>query len=280
MNDPREVIYANYFKTGRLVVPDTEPMEQGITIYENQKSARIHTNSGVKEPGYDIKAIRHYADDNVDDIEQLAEILKRLCNAAWGVGWGELSPDLKQSEDSSKILLPQITVEINVREKADGIGGLKPTLTDVVDEVDEEGNKTGDAFLMYRQWYDCNVEFNIYGQTNKEAREIQRKFENLLITYTGYLKRNGVSEIFFLQEVSPKSSLNYVKNTPMRCIYYYIRLESITPIRQSLINQINMQMGGGQVTTDCIKSVIESGDKAATELDFFKGDSGITLEQN
>lgn len=277
-----EDIYNAYFGRKAPVnsQPTVEPNHPEEQVYENDKSARVHLEETYKEHnGNALLAVQKMADENMDGIEQFAEVLKRLCNAAWGEEWGELSPDIKYGEDPDKIILPQITVEINTRDPAEGMGGLKPTLTGVIDEYDGEGNATGDAFLIYRQWFDSNVEFNFYGRTNKEARELQRKFETLLTVYTGYLKRNGISEMIFGREVSPKSSLNYIENTPMRCIYYYIRFETITPIRQSLINRINMDIGAGQVTSDKVRTVLEaSGTKAITELDFFEGDTGITYE--
>lgn len=276
-----EDMYNAYFgiksKSGESTAPEKRQF-----IYSDDKSARVHTNESVSDVDYQIQSFRHVADDNIDDLEQLAEILKRLCNAAWGNGWGELSPDLKKGENSSEIIVPQIVLDINTRDIAEGIGGLKPTLVDIIKETDENGQETGDAFLIYRQWFDTNVEFNIYGRTNQEVRQLQKKFENLLSVYTGYLKRNGISEMFFEREVSPKNSLNYNESTPMRCIYYYIRFESITPIRQSLINSINLEIGANQLDADKVKTLISNSRQSeAVELDFFDGDNGITynLEQ-
>ena len=255
------------------------PVENTSNIYEANKLARIHTLETVSSKEYNVQTFRHVADDNIDDVEQLADILKRLCNAAWGPDWGELSPDLKTGEDSSNIILPQITVDINTREIAENMGGIKPKLIDIIKETDPSGNETGDAFLIYRQWYDCNIEFNFYGRNNKDARKLQKRFESLLTVYTGYLKRQGISEMFFEREVSPKSSLNYDESTPMRCIYYYIRFESIIPIRQSLINSINVEIGANKISTDKIKTLIDSSStKDPIELDFFDGDNGITYD--
>ena len=204
-----------------------------------------------------------------------------MCNAAWGSDWGELSPDLKKGEDSSKVTLPQITIDINTRDISSGLGGLKPLLIDIVDELDEKGKPTRDAFLIYRQWFDCIVEFDIYGRNSQEARQLQKKFENLLTVYTGYLKRQGISEMLFEREVSPKNSLNYDESVAMRCIYYYIRFESIIPIRQSLINSINIEIGANKISTDKVKTLISNQSKSdLVELDFFDGDNGITFEDS
>lgn len=271
-----EEIYRNYF--GKLPEennPVIKPPDFNERLYKDH--TRMQVANMVSNKEYNQNVLRQTADGNIDDIEQLAEILKRLCNAAWGEGWGELSPDLKKGEDSSKIIMPQITVEINNKEISEGIGGLKPMLIDIIEEETEDGEKTGDSFLIYRQWYDTDVEFNIYGRTNKEARELQKRFEKLLTVYTGYLKRQGISEIMYLKEVSPKFSLNYDEKSSMRSIYYYIRFESITPVRQSVINNINLKIGAKPIKTEKVKTLISSSKNSdPIELDFFDGDNGIT----
>ena len=274
-----EDIYNAYFgKKHEEKSTVLQPAQTDNRVYVDNKAARIHIEEASSSKEYDPYTLRHVADDNIDDIEQLADILKRLCNAAWGEGWGELSPDLKRGENSSNVVLPQITLEINTKDITEGMGGLKPTLVDVIKELDDAGNETGDAFLVYRQWFDSIVEFNIYGRNSKDARQLQKKFENLLSVYTGYLKRQGISEILYEREVSPKFSLNYDESVPMRSIYYYIRFESITPIRQSLINSINAEIGAGPLSTDKVKTLISSSNNSEIiELDFFEGDNGITF---
>jgi hypothetical protein len=280
MNNNLEQAMLNYFHGGISAEEKSTVLQAENTdnVYDSVKADRTHSLGVSSSKEYNVQTFRHVADDNIDDVEQLAEILKKLCNAAWGANWGELSPDLKKGENSDNIILPQITVDINTRDVAENMGGLKPKLVDIVDETDANGKPTGDAFLVYRQWFDCNVEFNFYGRTNKEARQLQKRFENLLNVYTGYLKRQGVSEMFFEREVSPKSSLNYDESTPMRCIYYYIRFESIMPIRQSLINNINVEIGASELSTDKVKTLINnsSNNSDPIELDFFDGDNGIT----
>lgn len=275
-----EDIYNQYF--GRHADGPPEPkMIQNAVFGKEKKDHRWHlteTTPGVDT--YSIPYIRQMADENMDDLEQLASLLKKLCNAAWGDGWGEFSPDLKKGEDNNSIILPQITIETNIREVDDSISSPKPKLTDIVEEIDGDGNKTGDSFLIYRQWFAYNVEFNFYGHTTKEARELMNKFEKLISVYTGYLKRHGVSEIWFEQEVHPKCSLNYDESAFMRCIYYFIRFEAITPMRQSVINRINTEIGVNALNTEKVKSLLESNRADLVEIDFFDGDNGITYNED
>ena len=270
-----EDIYNNYFKD----LHDNEPEDNTKKLIYTENSNSVHTKEIT--PGTDHE-VSYYnkADGNISNIEDLVNIVKQLCNAAWGNDWGEMSLDIKKGEDSSNIKLPQIIADVNTRDISEGLSNLKPLLTEVQKEIDENGNETGDAFLIYRQWFDANIEFDIYGNNPKECRELCQKFEELITIYSGYLKRKGLSEIFFLREISPKSSLNFSENIPMRCILYYVRFENITPERVSVINSINTQIGANRIDTKKVRSLIEKSkiNNNSFELDFFDGDNEITCK--
>lgn len=263
----------------------------GVIAKENDKTYTYKEPDNVRDrkvvltSKYSNDYNNSTADDNIDDVEQFVEILSKLLNAALGSDWGVISPDLTNGEDSSNIMLPQIVVDINNREITEGMP-IKPVLTDSVKEV-VDGKETGDTLLMYRQWFDCNIEFDFYGRTPKEVRQLMRKFESLLQVYAGYLKRQGISEIIFLKEMSPRVSLNFVENIPMKALVYYIRLERITPIRQSMINKINAEIGIKSLSNDKIQQVIEkntkydlSSEPAELDFDIFAMDTGTIYDIN
>lgn len=263
-----EKAFSNYFG-----VPNTEKLD-----IPNITNISYNPRENVPKNRFTLNDITLMADGNIDGIEQLCDILKKLLNAAWGSDWGEISPDLKKGENSSKIVTPQITVDVNNRDIAEKMP-LKPVLVNVVKE------NTGDSILIYRQWFDCVIEFNFYGRTSKEARELAYRFESLMAIYTGYLKRKGVSEILFLQETSSRNSLNFTEQTPMKCLMYWVRLERITPIRQSLINKINADIGIKAINDESVNVVIETNQNignnqspAEIEFDFFNQDTGVKYE--
>lgn len=277
-----EEMYNKYFgidtKTPEFIPQANVKHINNAIVKDKGRWHTTETTPGIDT--FDIPVLRRMADENMDSLEQLAFVLKKLCNAAWGEGWGEFSPDLKKGEDNTTLILPQITIETNLREIDENLNGPKPKLTDVVNEVDGEGNETGDVFLIYRQWYACNVEFNFYGNTTKEARDLMHRFEKLIHVYTGYLKRHGVQEIWFENESHPKCSLNYDESSFMRCIYYYIRFEAIMPVRQSVVNRINTDIGVNVLNTERVKSLIEHDRQDLVEFEFFSGDNGITYNED
>lgn len=274
-----EEAYNRYFakRDTNNEVPKIEPASR--YIYGEESADRLHHMESSRM--HEEENAHWTMDGHIYDIEGLADILKQLCNAAWGSDWGNLGCDILMGEDSANIVLPQIVVDVNQRDVSEGLGTFKPILIDVQKELNEDGTETGDAFLIYRQWFDQNVEFDIYGQNSKQARELMNKFESLILSYTGFIKRKGISEIFFLKEVSPRSALNYYENTPMRCVYYFVRTEAIIPVRISLINKINAEIGIKGITADKVSQKIHevaaSGNpRAEIDLDFFDGDNGIT----
>ena len=281
--DNMEKAFANYF--GTTVKNDVSKIiaEKNDTTYTYNEN-QINPRENIENNYFSLGELSLMADDNIDGIEQLCDILKKLLNAAWGSNWGEISPDLKKGEDSSKIVTPQITVDINNRDIAEKMP-LKPVLINTVKEK-VNGQYTGDSLLIYRQWFDCVVEFDFYGRTAKETRQLQYKFESLLAIYTGYLKRQGVSEILFLKEVSSRNSLNFTEQVPMKCLMYWVRFERIAPIRQSLINKINADIGVKAISEEKVKMVVEANqnitsnnqDPVEIEFDFFNQDTGVDYE--
>lgn len=200
-------------------------------------------NSSVIEKGGVLKQAeipRLTASKNIDNLDQLGEIIRKLLNAAWGSNWGVISPETSKGEDAETIILPQINYSMNLREIADGTNP-KPQLFDTITEI-VDGKHTGDSFRLYRQFFDCIVEFDFYDNTSLGCRNLMHKFEELIATYTGYLKDSGISEMFFLKEVPSKYSLNYVEGVPMKCLYFFVRLERIKQVRVSTIMQVEQRL--------------------------------------
>lgn len=219
--------------TTPLLIPNSQ-----YTYEQFVPKTKMSTHTSADIP--DSNITKYIAENNVDDIDQLGELIRKILNAAWGSDWGEFSPELKRGEDPEDIILPQITYDIQSREVSEKTA-IKPVLTDTIKEV-VNGTHTGDAFNIYRQWFDCIVEFNIWGRTTLESRQIMNNFESLLGAYTGYLKKQGIAEMFFLKEMSPRQSYRFVEGLPMRCVVYYIKLERIQSVRVSTLKKIDFEV--------------------------------------
>lgn len=229
--------YKNYFS------------KKGATPIETtlHSTAKAHTHSMVSQDvdGSEVlrpvaRDIYHLLEHDEDSLEMACRLIQRLLNVSWGSDWGVVTLDSPSGMDPSEVILPCIVIDMNNREIPEG-RSPKPMRIDTIKEV-INGVETGDHFLIYRQWYDCILEFDFYGKNTKEARQLMHRFETLMASSVGFLKKEGISEIFFLKEVSPKQSVNYSQHVAMRCSMYYYRFEKDYVVRASSLNQIEMEL--------------------------------------
>ena len=185
---------------------------------------------------YDVDTCFDVADNIVaiSNVDELAILIKTILELSWGKDWGELTPSY--IEDEEHPIFPKIVYDINTRELSE-FNSKKPIFFENVKEV-VDGKETGDGFNIYRQWYDTVVEFNFYSTSIKEARTLMLEFEKVMNTYVGLLKKQGLSEIFYLEEIPSEKSLKYKPGVPMKSNAYYVRFESIYKVRTSLLKEI------------------------------------------
>lgn len=188
----------------------------------------ITINSKQKE---DTVINRLLADGNIDDMDILGEFLRRLTNSAWGDNWGTLTDSITEGEDPEKLPLPQITFDLVHRIPAEN--NPKPKLQHKIIH-------NGEHYDIYRQVFDATVEFNFYGYNHKQAKKLLKDFELLITLHTGDLKKYGISDIRFSEELPARESSQYRHSIPQRCITYMIKLERVYISKQSTLEEINV----------------------------------------
>lgn len=188
------------------------------------------------------KASHLTAKGNINTINEFAKQLSMLLNIAWGSSWGTLEPASSVGDDPERITVPKITYDVNLREISPGTN-LKPQLIDTITEI-VDGVPTGDSFNIYKQSFDCIIEFNIYSSTSLDTEELMQKFEDILLVHAGDFKEAGVNEIFFLKEVPSKYSLNFTKSSTFssKCLLYFIRIDKYRKIRVNQIKDIRFKL--------------------------------------
>lgn len=185
----------------------------------------------------DLDVISDKFDDNIkniNDVDELAQIIKKILELSWGKDWGEIVPEY--IEDDTNPIFPKIVYDVNTRELSDH-SAKKPIKFGHIKEV-VDGKETGDGFEIYRQWYDTVVEFNFYHHNILDARKLMHEFENVMNTYIGLIKKQGLSEMLYLEEIPSEKSIKYKPGTPMKSNAYYVRFESIHKVRTSLLKEI------------------------------------------
>lgn len=93
---------------------------------------------------------------------------------------------------------------------------------------------------VWGQKFKCLVQFNIFASVYKEAEQVMEKFEEIIFSYTGFLKRNGVREILF-KEHKTDSHLDTLRETlSIRSLIYYVEIEKLTVILKEKIKEIEV----------------------------------------
>lgn len=214
-----------------------DALELAYEDYFGKKNVEI--SKEIDKPTKTLGSIKNEklcADGNINSINRFGDELRMLLNTIWGSNWGDLSPESSGGVDHNNVAIPSIRYSTNLREVSEG-RSPKPTLTDEI--IDEQ---TGEAVRVYRQTFDCIIEFNIRSSTSKGCSELAEKFEDAMIFHSGYLKKKGISEIFFLKEVPARYSTFFVENIPTKCYYYFVRVEKIKTVSLSTLKEIEAQL--------------------------------------
>jgi hypothetical protein len=209
-------IYKNYFVgNGLKEKPHTNlnaeiPRDEEILGRITKDSASVDT----------VRTLR--ADGNID-IEGFTDKVKYLLNEVWGDGWGDFTMESPTGKDPDKTPLPVISFGVVYREPSKGKIGLKGRPTELY--LDPENNDY--TIILNRKWFDCQIEFVFFHNSNLDARRLMQKFELFMDTYVGYFKEAGISELIFQEEVDSRLSSKYKDGLPSTCLHYTMVLERI-----------------------------------------------------
>lgn len=102
------------------------------------------------------------------------------------------------------------------------MGEIKPRIRDVVN--DDDNHLAGN---IYAQKFNCTVQFNIFASVYGLAEEVMNNFENMMIRYAGYFKKNGVAELLFKEELSDSNYDLFRQVISVRNIRYIVHIEHL-----------------------------------------------------
>lgn len=136
----------------------------------------------------------------------------------------------------AKIEQPIITYKIKSREP---LKELKPrireTITENIEETEDQ--RVGE---VWGQKFKCIVQFNIFTSVYTDAEEVMEKFEELITSYTGFFKKNGVAEIFLQKHFTDEVHEQLRETLSVRNLCYYVEIEKLTVIFREKIKEIEI----------------------------------------
>jgi hypothetical protein len=140
---------------------------------------------------------------------------------------------------------PMITYNVISREPK---GELKPRVRQTITEKSELGdeNRLGE---VYGQKFMCTVQFNIFASVYTTAEAVMERFEELMFTYTGYFKKNGVAELLFKKQLTDDSFDTFRQINSVRNLRYYVEVEKLIVMFKEKIKEVeiisDMELYGG-----------------------------------
>lgn len=204
---------------------------------------------------------RSLADDNCD-LDGFTDLIHDLLNRVWGPNWGIFTSESPTGNDPEVSPTPHITYNLLRREPAD-----KKSLKRKQFKTFADKDNPGHNITLYRQWFDCAMEFVVYTKTNKEATRVAQRFEEFMETYTGYFKQKGVSEIVFNSEEGPSVSSESRQDIPHRTVRYFVRIERITPVRSIHLKQIDIIIDDDEPQLAVLPDTVSYGEETNDELE-------------
>lgn len=113
---------------------------------------------------------------------------------------------------------------------------LKPRVRDTVNDSD-----SGLIGSVYAQKFESVIQFNFFASVYDLAEEVMNSFEDMMIKYAGYFKRNGVSDIIFSEELHDSEYDLFRQVISVRNIRYKVYTERIYNNLDEVIDDVIVQ---------------------------------------
>jgi len=176
---------------------------------------------------------RNFADRGCD-LEGFFELLKTLTSAVWGDNWGLLCDDEPTHADPENIKPPIIAYDVIRREPNKDFSPNGPRHVLKYTNPD----RPGEIIEHWKQRFDCIVRFEIWANTNKECRMWGRRFEELMLTYTGFFKQMGIQFVSFRGDGIDATSSPRRQGLVSKVLRYYILEEHTIVVHQKATDEV------------------------------------------
>lgn len=180
---------------------------------------------------------------------EFTDMMHRLLKAAWGDDWGSFFEAFPNGRDPERVKLPVITYRI--LQKLPGTVGsttreVKPRFRRAFDMASPvEGGP--EVMNIYSQVFDYQVMFEIWHENNTKADELAERFEEFMMTYTGYMMSQGVGQILFEEMTGDDGSYQLRDKAVRRNYRYRVRLEKHIEVPSDVIKAVIVKVS---VTTN------------------------------
>lgn len=149
-----------------------------------------------------------------------------------------------QDENSHMIVNPdQKTDKVYITYKLISRAPHREIKPMIREEIVEQCDKTNESRLgeVYGQRFSCEVQFNIFASEYKISNEVMKMFEDMIFSFTGYMKENGVSNILFKKQLTDTDYDIYRRSMSVRNLRYHVETEHLIIMFNDKIQSIIAQ---------------------------------------
>lgn len=114
----------------------------------------------------------------------------------------------------------------------------KPIVRENIVECDEHNEQRYGT--VFGQTFDCIVQFNIFASENRTANKVMETFEELIISYAGYFKEQGVRDLYFKEQITDTDYNNFRETLSVRNLRYYVQIEKLMVIFNRRISGVEL----------------------------------------
>lgn len=93
---------------------------------------------------------------------------------------------------------------------------------------------------VYGQKFKAYIQFDIVASEYSVADEVMDNFEDLILNYTHFFKKNGVAELLFEKHYTDENLDMYRQSVSVRSLQYYVELEKLTMVYDTEIQDIQI----------------------------------------
>ena len=112
---------------------------------------------------------------------------------------------------------------------------VKPRLRDI---ITNDINNPGQVKLIYSQWFDNELRFDIAARTNKRANELALWFEDLMESNREFFAYKGITKYFMNIRESDESRQYGNDQVECRPYYYFVRTEGTYEVTEQALNRL------------------------------------------
>ena len=166
----------------------------------------------------------------------LITLIGKAIKTAWGDTAIFVAAYPKEIVDKTPIITHQVMSKVPASLGTNATREIKPRL--------RYQGKTDDGrnFKIMGQFFEYSIRFDIWANNGEQADEYVENFQALMCRYTGKLKKSGVSEILFSQQINDEVTNKWRAELINRTLIYYVRLDETITVIVDDIESIDLRI--------------------------------------